>query len=129
MIVLGSCHINIRKIQKDKITEDNYNSKTVNGSFLGHRRESSILLTMERLKMASNANNSNYNVMKSDLFLQNEAEAAEKNAPSLYVTSSNFSKTDISSIKRSKYNSKTRDPIKIDDVELRKYDSVELSGI
>ena len=124
------CHINIRKIQKDKIIEENYNSKATNGLSSGLRRESTILPTVEKSKMAANANYSHYNnVIKADLSSQNETQSIEKVTPSLFVQSSKFPKTDISSIKRSKYNSKINEPVKIDGVELRKYDSLELSGI
>ena len=124
------CYIHIRKIQKDKIIEENYNSKTTNGSSSGLRKEGTILPTMEKSKMASNANYTHYNnVIKTDLSSQNETESIEKVTPSLLVQSSKFPKTDISSIKRSKYNPKISEPIKIDGVELRKYDSLELSGI
>ena len=120
--------IDIRRIQKDRIIEDNYNNKTINGSYTTYR-ESMKSSNVEKPKMTFDMNNSTYNRTKPDFLSPNGVENIGRVSASSFAHPSKSGKNDFRNIYSAKYNSKAYDSIKNDDIDLRKYDSLEFSGI
>ena len=99
----------------------------MNGSYVTYR-ESLKLSTAKKSTMSFDINNMTNITTKPDYLLQMRGEPMEiVNAPLFHP--SKLTKIDFDSIYNAKYNSKTYDLMKNDDTELKKYDSLELSGI